>query len=78
MLREHEMFIKDWEYQRATIRMSNPKFFGVTKEEAKEYKRIIAERQADLYDPETDDIEDDIVADSDYKEVEETILIEMK
>lgn len=78
MLREHELFIKDWEYQIATIRMANPKFFGVTKEEAKEYKRIIAERKANLYDPETDDIEDDIVADSDYKEVDETILIEMK
>jgi hypothetical protein len=63
-------FDKEFKYQQASIRMSNPKFFGVTKAQAAEYKKILAERESELYNPEidVDDKEDDII-DVDYYEV---------
>ena len=54
-----------FEYNRAKIRMSDPEFFGVTKDMAKEYKAIIEEYEKDLYYPDEDD---EVIIDVEYRE----------
>ncbi len=64
-------FDEEFSYTQAKIRMSNPRFFGVTMEDAVKYSKIIQKREQNLYSP--DDLEasvvsEDDIIDVDYKE----------
>ncbi len=63
-------FLHQWEVQKARITMGDPEFFGVTKEQAKRYKKLLAEEESNLYHPGEDEGndtgEDNVVAECDF------------